>query len=257
MTSRPASLPQLESVRPLVRYVDEQQAVIDTHFQLKSCVPTPAQPPGPAIVDARIEIDGDDGFHDEHEQTLQLKQLHGMMRIDVVRPHRWWPATMGEQRLYDITVSILLEHHVVDSLSVTIGLTSVRIGDDDADAALLVNGRAYTAGDVMPIDASDEQSLLPVGGDSLLIVRDHYGPDVLFEAADRAGILLVQCIPIDADGHPEQIVGEQVDRLAAHPSLAGWCVGHLGKLAGDIAGRLRTLDPTHNVFTRVPGGWAA
>jgi hypothetical protein len=257
MTSQPASLPQLESIQPLVRYVDEHQAVIETHFKLKSRVPTPATPAGPAIVDARIEIDGDDGFHDEHEQTLQLDDLHGMLRIDLVRPHRWWPATMGEQRLYEVTVSLMLDQYVADMRSVTIGLTSVRRSDQPTDTTLLVNGRTYTVGEIMPIDASDENSLLPIGGDSLIIVRDHYGPDILYQAADRAGILLVQCVPIDATGHPEQIVDEQVARLATHPSLAGWCVGHLGSLAPNIAGRLRALDPTHNVFTQVPGGWAA
>ena len=256
MQGNHTDLPQLDAIQPLVRYVDEDQAVIDTHTKLKSRVPTPSRLPGPAIVDARIELDGDDGFHDEHEQTLHLKNLHGVIRVEVVHPHRWWPANMGEQRLYKITVSLLIDGQTVDMTVSTIGLTSVRRPDDADDPILLVNGRDYHVRDVLAVDAVDENSLLPVGGDSLLMVRDHYGPDVLYHAADQAGILLVQCVPIEPAGCPEQSVRDEVARLASHPSLAGWCVGHLGDLAEQRALCLRAIDPTHSVFTDVPD-WAA
>ena len=102
------------------------------------------------------------------------------------------------------------------------------------------------------VDKIDEHSLLPATGDSLLLVRDHFGAEVLYEAADRAGILLVQCVPIDAEGKLELSVAEQVDRLASHPSLAGYFVGHLGKLTGKVAEALKLLDPTRSVFLNFP-----
>ena len=93
---------------------------------------------------------------------------------------------------------------------------------------------------------------MPACGDSLLLVRDHYAPDLLCAAADSAGILLIQAIPIDPDGQPERRLDAEVCRLTHHPSLAGYFVGHLGQLSDRIAHRLRELDPTRAVFRRYP-----
>src|SRR5690606_12906808 len=88
---------------------------------------------------------------------------------------------------------------------------------------------------------------------SLLIVRDHYGTDLLYDAADRAGILMVQCVPIHPSGEPERDVAVEISRLAGHPSLAGWYVGHLGNLSDRLAAAIRTLDPPHTIFRELPG----
>lgn len=256
MVAAPRIFPELAAIRPVVRYVDEAQAVIDVHFALKPRVPTRAITTGPSLVDVRVEIDGDDGFHDENETTIALDELRGVARMEMVHPQRWWPAGMGEQAMYRLSVHLLGSGEIVDSVQSSFGLTSVRRGEG-TDLQLVVNGKVHLIGEVLPIDAVDENALLPAGGDSLLVVRDHYGPDLLYEAADRAGILLVQCIPIDPAGHPELAAAMAVARLSSHPSLAGWCVGHLGDLSNEMAGRLRHLDPVHNVFTRVPREWAA
>src|SRR5262245_66670464 len=114
---------RLASVRPLVRYVDEGQAVIDTHIALHPPLPD-AQPLDTA--DVLLEIIGGDGSIDEQRVHLQLKDNAGVMRMQVVRPERWWPAGMGEQSLYQIRVSVLAGNEVVDSRDVTLGFTSVR-----------------------------------------------------------------------------------------------------------------------------------
>lgn len=256
MVAAPRVYPELDLVRPVVRYVDEAQAVIDVHFALKPRVPTRAITTGPSLVDVRVEIDGDDGFHDEMEKAIHLDNLRGVARMEMVHPQRWWPAGMGEQAMYRLSVHLLSGGASMTTMTANFGLTSVRRGEG-TDLQLLVNGRLHLIGAVLPIDAVDETGLLPAGGDSLLVVRDHYGPDLLYEAADRAGILLVQCIPIDPAGHPEFDAATAVARLSSHPSLAGWCVGHLGDLSNEMAGCLRRLDPVHNVFTRVPREWAA
>src|SRR5690606_21495749 len=101
-------------------------------------------------------------------------------------------------------------------------------------AALIVNGELCAIESVVSVDRSDESRMLPAAGNSLLVVRDHYGTDLLYDAADRAGILMVQCVPIHPQGAPEQDVAVEVSRLASHPSLAGWYVGHLGELTERI-----------------------
>src|SRR5690606_19083748 len=93
-----------------------------------------------------------------------------------------------------------------DRQTVTFGMTSVR---QDA-ATLLVNGQSCRIGSVVTVDRVQEKQLLPAAGDSLLLVRDHYGTEQLYDAADRAGILLVQCVPLSPDGRLLPEVLEQV-----------------------------------------------
>jgi len=254
----PANLLRFSNIRPLVRYVDEDQAVVDVHFTVQPPFPAKTSLPLPGQVHVCVAVSTESGFHDEKITDVALDQDHGMVRFDLVSPTRWWPAPMGNQQLYDISVSLLFDDDVVDEQTSTVGLTSVRRATDQSDCLiLLVNGQEFQADSVIPVDHYQENLLLPVSGDSILVVRDHYGPDVLYDAADRAGILLVQCVPIDRDGQPEHTVLEHVTRLAKHPSLAGWCVSPQGELSQTLAGQIRLVDPTHNVFMDAPSNWAA
>lgn len=245
---------RLTSVRPLVRYVDEDQAVIDTHFHTAGPIPK-AQAGFTGEADVHITIRGLDGFHDEGRTRTPIHHGEGSVRFEVVHPSRWWPAGMGEQPLYELTLRLLEGDNVTDQRTVTIGLTSVRSDSDESDTehpTFLVNGQHCRIQSVVMVDRVDENTLLPATGDSLLLIRDHYGPELLYEAADRAGVLLIQSVPISAKGRPSLEVADQIDRLAAHPSLAGWFVGHLGDVRDTVTQRIKALDPTHTVFERFP-----
>lgn len=255
------STARIGSIRPLIRYVDENQAVIDAHFSILPPVPSQGvNTTPPAAVDVLVEINGHDGFHDEGATRTTLDDdLVGSVRFDLVQPDRWWPAGMGTQSLYQLTITLIDQHgNPSDSQAIDIGLTSVRSTDNHADTPVfIVNGKPCPLDHVLMIDRVDERALLPATGQSLLFIRDHFGTELLYQAADRAGILLVQSIPIDPAGHIEQSVLNQIDRLSGHPCLAGWYVGHLGDLAHTVADKLASLDPTHQVLTDIPPNWAA
>ncbi len=245
---------RLDSVRPLVRYVDQEQAVIETHFHAVGPIPKAAAGfTGEA--DVHITIRGLDGFHDEGHTRTPIHNGVGSVRFEVVHPQRWWPAGMGEQPLYELTLRLVEGDRIVDQRSATIGLTSVRRDTDTHDEhhpGFLINGQHFQVQSVVMVDKVDENNLLPATGDSLLMIRDHYGPELLYEAADRAGVLLIQSVPISAKGRPSVEVAEEVDRLAAHPCLAGWFVGHLGEVRDTVTKRIKALDPTHTIFERFP-----
>ena len=99
---------RIRSIRPLVRYVDEEQAVIDAHFCTLPALAAERRraPSGNRAVDVEIEIDGADGFHDEGRTRVQLTDHRGSVRFEVVSPQRWWPAGMGEQALYQLKVRL-------------------------------------------------------------------------------------------------------------------------------------------------------
>lgn len=263
MVMNPHCLDRFESVRALIRYVDRDQAVIEVNTVLNRHVPNTSlhdMPTRSRALQLRLELRSNDGFHDEHQMPLRLRHRRSTVRLDVVEPRRWWPSGMGDQALYDLTVSLLDDGKLADQWETSIGFTSVRPCPTpqttcetllDDGVCLMVNGESYDIGSVVPIDQVDEHRLLPASGDSLLLVRDHYGADILYDAADRAGIMLVQCVPIHPGGRPESNVRAQVSRLCTHPSLAGWFVGHLGDVSNRIAHRLRRLDPTHTLITEL------
>lgn len=232
----------MESVHPLVRYVDESQAVVDV------VVAAPAAQPTDATL--RVRITGEDGFEDESHVAWPAGADRAQVRLDLVHPDRWWPACMGEQPLYELTAQLLVGDLCIDERTTTLGLTSVRAGEPSG--SLLVNGQVCDIRSVVMVDRIDERQLLPATGDSLLLVRDHYGPDVLYQAADRAGILLIQCVPIHVEATPEVELATQISRLVGHPSLAGWFVGHLGHIADAVATHIAAADPTRAIFRVLP-----
>lgn len=243
---------RFDSMRPLVRYVDEDQAVIDTHFSTHASFPDAPDPD--EVVEVLVRVEGDDGFEDEGRTPMRLTDGTGSVRFEIVHPQRWWPASLGEQPLYHLTVGLAHHDELADHRTVTLGLTSVRAdaGAPPDHPSLVVNGSPLNVESWVMVDRVSEQKLLPVTGASIMLVRDHYGPEVLYEAADRAGILLIQCVPVSADTAPEDELRAQVNRLSPHPSLAGWYVGHLGDLAERVSHRIHGLDPTRLVWQELP-----
>ena len=228
--------PRLVSARPLVRYVDEAQAVVEVRVRLD---------PLEAGRDAKlgIELQGPEGEVIERASGLQPLEHAWMARFEIGEPRRWWPAGMGEQSLYELTIELVADGTTLDRRTTILGLTSVRRPRGETGPALLVNGRERPIERLIPVEPNDETRLLAASGDALLVVRDHYGPDVLFDAADRAGVMLLQAIP--ERGRKAGPALAQVDRLAAHPSLAGWLIEEPEE---PFADRLHRLDPTRVVF---------
>ncbi len=257
----------LFAIRPLVRYVDERQAIVDVYVSIfQSRHPHGRNPDISALpLEVHVLVEGPDGCAYQQQTRLNIQGQAGRIRFEMGDPQRWWPSGMGDQTLYNLSVSILVNDESVYQWNNTIGLTSVRpvnvqpvftgdVSHDTAgmgmalekEATLLVNGRQCLIRTVVPVNPDDEQSVLPVGEHCLLVVRGHYGPDLLYDAADRAGTLLVQSIPVTADLHGSD--RSQIDRLAGHPSLAGWLVGPADQAADMIASRIHEMDPTRSVL---------
>ena len=246
MNNRPAIV-KLKSVRTLVRYVDKQRAVIEACFALTDKKGFNAQP-----VEVHFRLTGPSGKQYTCQSPVELVEGVGRIRFEITDPRRWWPAGMGAQDLYELRMTLLVGDKSIDNWTSTVGMTSVRSPQDVAASMLLVNGQQYDIQSVVAIGRADENSVLPVSGDMLLLVRDYFGPDQLYDAADRAGILLVQSVPLLHENEPDVTVRLEVDRLSAHPSLAGWLVDSAGRAADRIVTRIAQLDPTHNIFRNLP-----
>ncbi|MGE3833536.1 MAG: hypothetical protein AB7H43_01995 [Acidimicrobiia bacterium] len=208
--------------------------------------------PERALVVLRAELDSDEarlvtlrtavGAHDEAvERPLAVGSNFVEWTATVARPRRWWPRALGEATLEAVRVEVEVDgrpSHVVER---TIGLRSLSM----SAGVLRVNGeRLFLKGAVVgpvrldPADATPGELAAVVDravGDGLDLLRQrgHVSRPELYDAADRAGLLLWQDHPLvgplprTARRQATRQAVAAVDLLGHHPSIALWCVHDL------------------------------
>ena len=157
--------------------------------------------------------------------------------IEVPDPDLWWPHSLGDQPLHELTCDVLVDGAVHDRRVRRVGFRSVRM----RNWVLSINGtRLYTKGVGMlpttprPGDASAAEVAGDIGaardaGLDLVRLIAHIARPEVYDRADELGVLLWQDMPIRglmARGVRAQATRqarEAVDLLAHHPSVAVWC----------------------------------
>ena len=91
----------LFAFRPLVRYVDEHQGVVDIHFTTQSIEGLRQVDPLSSVLPLTVcvRVEGPDGQMCEHEAQLVVNDQAGTVRVEMEDPQRWWPSGMGDQSL--------------------------------------------------------------------------------------------------------------------------------------------------------------
>lgn len=170
-----------------------------------------------------------------HELATGATVLEWDMAI--ADPELWWPWELGDQPLYRVTVSVEVDGSISGIWERPIGLRQLRM----KNYVLWVNGeRLFIRGaDVwpttaLPADAEPETIRADVErakdlGLNLLRVESHVARPELYEAADNAGMLLWQDMPMRGEvkrtiqAAAVDAAHRLVDNLGAHPSIAVWC----------------------------------
>jgi beta-mannosidase len=163
--------------------------------------------------------------------------------VTIPEPARWWPAALGDPVLHDVTVDVAGSH----ALTRRTGLRTVSM----KRWVLSVNGERLflkganagptrqRLGEATPEELRRDVELAHDAGLDLLRVHAHISRPELYEAADEAGLLLWQDLPLQwgyARGVRPQAVRQAkaaVEQLGHHPSIAVWC-GHNEPLALDL-----------------------
>jgi beta-mannosidase len=224
----------------------------------------------------RTEVGGHDH---EQDQPLAAGTNEVNWTVTVDRPALWWPRALGDPVLHDARVAVLVpgaavggdpagdgEALVSDERRLRTGLRAVRLRRwvwSVNGERLFVKGAVHgptrqalaeaTAAEVR----ADVEAAVDLGLD-LLRVHAHVARPELYDAADEAGLLLWQDMPLHgpyARGLRRQAArqaGALVDLLGHHPSVALWCghdqprlrdgtgPGEPAAVAGDaVAGALR------------------
>jgi beta-mannosidase len=170
-------------------------------------------------------------------------------RVVVERPRLWWPHALGDQPLYQVAVAVRsgeaepgageADGAAGDRRVVEVGLRQVRM----RRWILTVNGERLflkgsnqgptrmQLGEATAAELERDVSLARQAGLDLLRVHAHVSRPELYRAADRAGLLLWQDLPLQW-GYARTVrreaarqAREAVDLLGHHPSIAIWC-GH-------------------------------
>ncbi len=160
--------------------------------------------------------------------------------LNVGNPRRWWPWSLGDQPLYDVVVEVRTESGATsDRVSRRIGLRTVEM----SDWVTSINGeRLFLKGanqgptrmalaEATAAEMAGDVTLAREAGLDFLRVHAHVARPELYQAADEAGLLLWQDLPLQwgyargVKGQARRQAREAVDLLAHHPSVFLWC-GH-------------------------------
>jgi beta-galactosidase/beta-glucuronidase len=246
------------SLRVLCRDADEERAVVALGAELDTDVAR--------TVTLRTSV----GPHtDVAERPLAVGSNFVEWTVTVPEPRRWWPRALGPADLEELVLEVVAEDEVSHELRRPIGLR--RLSMDGG--VLRVNGeRLHLKGAVAgparldPAAASVADLGAVVDGAAadgvdLLRLRGHVARPELYDAADRAGLLLWQDLGLVGDlpralrRRASAHARTAVDLLGHHPSLAIWCVHDGGRenavLDRAVRRALEKADGTRPVRNRV------
>jgi beta-mannosidase len=214
------------------------RAVLDSAEATSVLLRTTVGPAGAADEDEdEVEVD------DRRRWPLARGENRVEWNVVVPRPRRWWPRSLGDQPLYDLRLGVLVpgdgraDRTLSDERSCRLGLRTVAADDWTFTVngeRLFLKGAAQGptrhllaeagAGDL----ARDVRLALDAGLDFLRL-RAHVSRPELYDAADAAGLLLWQDMPVQGRQHravrrqARRQARELVDLLAHRPSVLVWC----------------------------------
>ncbi|MGH9135726.1 MAG: glycoside hydrolase family 2 protein [Acidimicrobiales bacterium] len=232
---------RIRDLRVLCREATPERAVVEFRANLETVEATP--------VCVRSNVGGvDHGLN----QSLAAGQNHLEWTVTVDDPALWWPWSLGDQPLQDVAVEVAVgdrPDEVSHRRTLRTGLRRV----DMRDWIFSVNGeRLFLKGanygptrmplaDAAPAEIATDVDLAKGAGLDLLRLPAHISRPELYDAADEAGMLLWQDLPLHG-GYSRSVrkqavrqAGQAVRSLGHHPSIAVWC-GHNEPLAVDAGG---------------------
>ena len=210
------------------------------------------------------------------EQTHELWHSEGMvLPVKITNPKLWWPKNMGEQNLYEVTVTLKHGEEVLDTKAFNYGVRKVWLNrtdyidkDGNGEFGFLINEKPFFAMGTnwVPLDAlhSRDKERLPkalelLGESGSNIVRcwggNVYEQDEFYDYCDKNGIVVWQDFAMGCSVYPQneaffeemrKEVTKAVKRLRQHPSIIMWA----GDNEVDSAIMQHFHDPNKNRVTR-------
>ena len=190
--------------------------------------------------------------HDSILENFKLKKGKNNLSIDIKiqNPELWWPNGFGDQKLYNIVVSILDKKETIDSKTKKIGLRKIELitnSDEIGESfyfkingiPIFMKGANYIPQDNLQNRVSPNhyrKLLIDVKNANMNMLRvwggGIYEENIFYELCDSIGILVWQDFMFACAMYPfdslflENVQQEaiyNIKRLRHHPSIALWC----------------------------------
>ncbi len=166
---------------------------------------------------------------------------NGKSVINVTSPNLWWPAGMGSQSLYRLSVNLYSDSDIIDTKEIKVGLRALSIDNGEKEENVSINGTPYFSKGVtfVPTDSivpyADKQRvrkiLESVADANCNTVRvsalGYYMPDYFYDYCDELGLMVWQDVMVLSnitDGvNSEEIereIKENISRLSYHACFA-------------------------------------
>lgn len=175
------------------------------------------------------------------------------VELSVAEPRLWWPAGLGGQPLYGLSVEVQYDGELVAAAERRLGLRTVTVDESPDEAgtgwAIVVNGRRVRIRGYNWIP--DDPFIAEVTGDRLGQRLDqavdgganllrvwgggYFSTEAFMDGCDERGLMVWHDFLFACSAYDESeemitsvtLEAEQaVARLAAHPSLVLWCGGN-------------------------------
>ncbi|MGE0879517.1 MAG: sugar-binding domain-containing protein [Acidimicrobiia bacterium] len=244
---------RMSNLTVLCREADERHAALVVRVDLDSLAGT--------TVTLRTVIDGQTAA--EEERPLAAGENRVEWNVNVDQPALWWPHALGDQPLHDVSVVVVTDTGDSDQRTVRMGFRHV----DMRNWILSVNGeRMFLKGanlgpsrmalaDATAEEFAHDIALAKDAGLDLVRLHAHVSRPELYEAADRAGMLLWQDFPMQW-GYARTVRKQasrqaraMVDLLGHHPSIAIWC-GHNEPFGLDVPTEAATKAEKRSMMRR-------
>jgi beta-mannosidase len=172
--------------------------------------------------------------------------------VTVPEPERWWPGALGQPSMYDVRIAVHTDDGALsDENSRGLGLRSVQVHDwiwsINGEQVFLKGANQgptrIALADAEPAELAGDVALAVDAGLDFLRLHAHITRPEVYDAADEAGLLLWQDLPLQW-GYSRSVrhqarrqAREAVDLLAHHPSVFVWC-GHNEPVPSGVAAQL-------------------
>ena len=250
---------RIDRLRVLCRDANDARAHLRLHARLDA--------DASRTVVIRTSVDG--VVRAEHTQPLAQGLNEVDWNLDVNDPQLWWPWSLGEQHLTDVTVDVVIDGDSSDQRSVRTGLREVAL----QDWQFSVNGeRLFVKGanlpptctalaEATPAQVRRDVELARDAGLDMVRINGHIARPEVYEAADELGMLVWQDFPLQWNyartirKEAVRQAREAVDLLGHHPSIVVWCAHNEPLAAEDSRGKALRSTITRNVMQQQRPTW--
>ncbi|MCU1346438.1 MAG: putative glycosidase, partial [Acidimicrobiia bacterium] len=220
---------RIRKLRVLCREANERQAVLAIRAELDS---------SEARTVALRTVVGDITDH-EQDHPLARGSNRVEWTVTVDHPPLWWPWSLGEQPLVDVSIQVDVDGARSHTIDRRVGFRSVSLRNwicsINGERLFLKGSNAgptrMALADASPEDLVQDVNLARDAGLDFLRLHAHITRPEFYAAADEAGLLLWQDMPLQwgyartVRKQAQQQARAAVDLLGHHPSIFLWC-GH-------------------------------